>query len=109
LTIEHNGLLVASAHERAAVDSLVGRFAEHGEDTDELHLGGSLLRFREPFVEGLGLGRPFPKFDLGPNQLDCSGRLRARMALICREQIGERLFQRNSVAQHLFDNFAHLL
>src|SRR5579862_8273401 len=51
LTIEHNGLLVAAAHERAALDALIGWFAENDADADELHLSGSLLRASEQAVE----------------------------------------------------------
>jgi CelD/BcsL family acetyltransferase involved in cellulose biosynthesis len=57
LPIEHNGLLVASAHERSAVDSLVGWFAECGAEADELHISGSLLHVSETAVEASGLRR----------------------------------------------------
>jgi hypothetical protein len=57
ITIEHNGLLVAIAHENGAVDALIAWFAERGADADELHLSGSLLRVPESCVEGRGLGR----------------------------------------------------
>src|SRR5436190_3341647 len=57
MTIEHNGLLVASTREEAALDALTGWFAERGAEADELHLSGSLLRIPEPCVEERGLGR----------------------------------------------------
>jgi len=57
LTIEHNGLLVAVAHESAALDALIAWFAEHGADADELHISGSLLRVSETAVEASGLRR----------------------------------------------------
>ena len=41
LTIEHNGLLVAVAHETAARDALIAWFAGNGADADELHISGS--------------------------------------------------------------------
>jgi CelD/BcsL family acetyltransferase involved in cellulose biosynthesis len=57
MTIEHNGLLVASPYEEGALDALIAWFAQRGADADELHLNGSLLRFPEPLAEGSGLGR----------------------------------------------------
>ena len=56
MTIEHNGLLVAPAHEEAALDALIAWFARRGADADELHLNGSLLRFPELLVDGRGSG-----------------------------------------------------
>jgi CelD/BcsL family acetyltransferase involved in cellulose biosynthesis len=57
LTIEHNGLLVASTLEQAALGALIGWFAERGAYADELHISGSLLRAPETAVEASGLGR----------------------------------------------------
>jgi CelD/BcsL family acetyltransferase involved in cellulose biosynthesis len=57
LTIEHNGLLVAVAHESAALDALIAWFAEQDADADELHISGSLLRVSETAVEANGLRR----------------------------------------------------
>jgi CelD/BcsL family acetyltransferase involved in cellulose biosynthesis len=57
MTIEHNGLLVASTREEAALDALIAWFAERSAEADELHFSGSLLRVPEPLVEGSGLGR----------------------------------------------------
>ncbi len=57
LTIEHNGLLVAVAHESSALDALIAWFAENGADADELYLSGSLLHFSQTAIEARGLRR----------------------------------------------------
>jgi CelD/BcsL family acetyltransferase involved in cellulose biosynthesis len=57
LTIEHNGLLVAVAHETAARDALIAWFAGNGADADELHISGSLMEVSETAVETCGLRR----------------------------------------------------
>ena len=57
LTIEHNGLLVAGAHEQAAVDALTRWFSGHAADADELQISGSAQRLPERLVEERGLGR----------------------------------------------------
>jgi len=57
MTIEHNGLLVASTREEAALDALIAWFAWRDAEADELYLSGSLRRFPEPLVEGRGLWR----------------------------------------------------
>jgi CelD/BcsL family acetyltransferase involved in cellulose biosynthesis len=56
LTIEHNGLLVRSSDRQAAVDALIGWFAEHSADADELHMSGWRQPEAEHVVEGRGLG-----------------------------------------------------
>jgi CelD/BcsL family acetyltransferase involved in cellulose biosynthesis len=56
-TIEHNGLLVAVAHESAARDALIAWFAENGADSDELHISGSLMHVSETVLEAHGLRR----------------------------------------------------
>jgi CelD/BcsL family acetyltransferase involved in cellulose biosynthesis len=55
LTIEHNGLLVRSSDRRAAVDALIGWFAEHSAEADELHMSGWTQPVAEHVVEGRGL------------------------------------------------------
>jgi CelD/BcsL family acetyltransferase involved in cellulose biosynthesis len=56
-TIEHNGLLVALAHESAARDALIAWFAENGADADELHISGSLDEVSQTAVKAGGLRR----------------------------------------------------
>src|SRR6266566_1561931 len=57
LTIEHNGLLVANAHETVALCALMGWFAERVASVDELHMRGSLRRVPDTAVEARGLRR----------------------------------------------------
>lgn len=57
LAIEHNALLVRSSDRRPAVDALIGWFAEHSAEADELHMSGWTQPIAEHVVEGRGLGR----------------------------------------------------
>jgi CelD/BcsL family acetyltransferase involved in cellulose biosynthesis len=57
MTIEHNGLLAATAHASDAADALVAWFAGQRTEADELHLSGSPERFSDDALEGTGLIR----------------------------------------------------
>jgi hypothetical protein len=57
MTIEHNGLLAATAHPSEAADALVAWFAGQRAEADELHLSGSAERFSEAALEAMGFAR----------------------------------------------------
>jgi hypothetical protein len=57
LTIEHNGILAAAAHEPAIYKAALEWFASLSEEADELYFSGSMRRLPEKIVEDRGLGR----------------------------------------------------
>jgi CelD/BcsL family acetyltransferase involved in cellulose biosynthesis len=57
LTIEHNGILMATGWEKAIWDGVVNWFAGICKEADELHLSGSVSRFPEDSLEAYGLAR----------------------------------------------------
>jgi CelD/BcsL family acetyltransferase involved in cellulose biosynthesis len=100
LAIEHNGFLVAIAHEGAALDALMGWFAQRGAEADELQISGSLLRVSEPFVEGRGLGRSevvVPTFIVDLSRLSSDGELYPVLSANARQQLRRaiRYFERS--------------
>jgi CelD/BcsL family acetyltransferase involved in cellulose biosynthesis len=57
LTIEHNGLLVATRYEQAVNRALIEWFLENDTDADELQISGSVHRLPALLVEERGLAR----------------------------------------------------
>jgi CelD/BcsL family acetyltransferase involved in cellulose biosynthesis len=55
LTIEHNGVLMATGWEKAIWEGLVDWFAGICDEADELHVSGSLFRLPEKRLEERGL------------------------------------------------------
>ena len=91
LTIEHNGLLTAIAHESAALDALIAWFADLAPDADELHLSGSLVRVSEKAVEARGLRRSevvVPSYCVELRRLSpCGGELSPVLSTNARQQL----------------------
>jgi CelD/BcsL family acetyltransferase involved in cellulose biosynthesis len=57
LTIEHNGLLVATRYREAASEALIGWFAKDGaRDADELYVGGTMQVLPDGAIARCGLG-----------------------------------------------------
>jgi CelD/BcsL family acetyltransferase involved in cellulose biosynthesis len=57
LTIEHNGLLVAAQHRRAANAALIDWFAgASADEADELYINGAVAPLPEDIIAGHGLG-----------------------------------------------------
>lgn len=91
LTVEHNAVLAVRGIEAAAEDALIGWFAEHGEEADELHLGGTMRRLPAAAVERRGLVRAelaVPSYSVELDRLAGSdGRLDPALSANARQQL----------------------
>ncbi len=76
MTVEHNGILVASRRREAALDALLDWFAGQREQADELHLSGVSFALSEPAARcGLLVSDAavLPSYAVALDRLEASG------------------------------------